>query len=183
MLSDFEAYLMLQMRGKSCIESFLAKERMTLEELVRKSDKAKARWGLDQFGYQADALVEAIGTPIHEQVLCSNQTGPEFAGSTQRCYRLEPWSKVLFCVNRHPTGYAWGERFLQRSAIQEQADPINFKPWECVVSTIVAAASNIEVLDHWDYQKDLRVGFSSATGSRSFVGKFDFDLLQEWRPE
>lgn len=40
MLSDFEAYLLLQMRGTGCIETLLAKERMTHDELARKADQA-----------------------------------------------------------------------------------------------------------------------------------------------
>lgn len=180
MISDFEAYLLSQMRGKSAVEAFLATEGMSLDELARKADHARKRWRLDQLGYAADALFEAVGPPATEETLPEAQVGREFAGSVRRLYQLRAWPRVSFCVNRHPQGYAWGECFVQNASIFDLPSLLDLRAWEWTVDTVERLASRIDVLDHWGHQKDFQFEFPSPTGPICMVGKFDFDLLQEW---
>src|SRR5262249_24832017 len=121
---------------------------------------------------------DAIGRPVEERVLSRSEVGHVFAGSVRRLYRLHLWPKVLFRVNQHPRGYAWGDGFVQSSEVLR--DPALITPWECVDAAIESAASAVEIIEHWDHEKDMRVSFGESDHTKIYEARFDFNLLQEW---
>jgi hypothetical protein len=183
-MTDFEAYLLAQMRAKELVASTLAKEGLSPRDLETKARQAALRWSLDQPGCDARNYAEAIGRPpVSERALSSAETAPVFAGSIRRTYRLDLWPEVLFCVNQHPSGYAWGQGFVQDQAPGRFLDPAEAKPWEWVSEAIESQASHVEVIEHWEHQKDLRVVFSECGLTQTYFARFDFNLLQEWTRE
>ncbi len=178
MTTDFEAYLLSKMRAKSLVEEALANEGLTRDDLMLKARRAIQSWHLDRPGYDAEVYADAIGRPVEERALSAREVGQVFAGSIQRLYRLHLWPKVLFRVNQHPGGYAWGEGFVQSSEVPR--DPALIRPWEWVDATIESAASAVEIIEHWNHEKDIRVSFGEFDHPRIYEARFDFDLLQEW---
>jgi hypothetical protein len=178
MITDFEGYLLAKMRAKNLVEEALAREGLTRDDLMVKARRALQSWDLDRPGYDAGVYADAIGRPVEERVLSRQEVGPVFAGSIQRLYRLPLWPKVVFRVNQHPTGYSWGEGFLRSS--EAPRDPALIRPWEYVDAAIESAASAVEILEHWDHEKDMRVSFGEIGHTEIYEARFDFNLLQEW---
>jgi hypothetical protein len=180
MITDFEGYLLSKMRAKSLVEATLAKEGLTRDGLMFKVRRAIQSWGLDRPGYDAGVYADAIGRPVEERMLSRGEVGHIFAGSIQRLYRLHLWPKVSFRVNQHPSGYAWGEGFVQSSEVPR--DPALIRPWEWADAAIESAASAVEIIEHWDHEKDMRVSFGEFDNTKIYEARFDFNLLQEWIP-
>lgn len=159
MLTNFEAYLLGRMRAAKLVANAQIAAGITPEECAKKAHRAAEEWGLDRIGYSADVYQDAIGKPVSEQVLSEEDTGLGFAGSICRLYALPLWPKVLFRVNQHPSGYAWGEGFVQGPLVGPMPSPSAIEPWEWVADTIEASASRIERVEHWTDEKDLRLVF------------------------
>lgn len=180
MITSFEAYLLSQMRALSLVSAVLRSVGCSPEECVEKAHSAKERWSLNQPHHSADIYREAIGNPILEQSLKSDDISQCFVGSVRRLFYLPLWPKVLFQVNEHPSGYAWGEGFVQETFPISPPELSTIKPWEWVVSKIEPVASQVEILEHWDHEKDIRLIFEQGGQSLTYVAKFDFNLLQKW---
>jgi hypothetical protein len=178
MITDFEGYLLSKMRAKSLVEESLAKEGLTRDDLMMRARRAIQSWDLDRPGYDARVYADAIGRPVEERILSRSEVSHVFAGSIQRLYRLRLWPKVLFRVNQHPRGYAWGEGFVQTSEVLR--DPALIRPWEWVDAAIESAASGVEIIEHWDHVKDMRVSFGDFHNAKIYEARFDFNLLQQW---
>jgi hypothetical protein len=178
MITDFEGYLLSKMRARTLIEETLAKQGLTRDDLMLRARRAIHSWDLDRPGYDAKVYADAIGNPVEERILSHSEVGHIFAGSIQRLYRLHLWPKVLFRVNQHPRGYAWGEGFVQSSGVPR--DPVLIRPWEWVDDAIGSAASAVEIIEHWDHEKDVRVAFGEFDHAKLYEARFDFNLLQEW---
>lgn len=178
MITDFEGYLLSKMRARSLVEEALAQEGLTRDDLMLRAHRASHSWDLDRPGHDARVYAEAIGRPVEERILSRGEVGHVFAGSIQRLYHLHLWPKALFRVNQHPSGYAWGESFVQPSAVLR--DPALIRPWEWVDVAIESAASVVQTIEHWDHEKDIRVSFGEIDDTRIYEARFDFNLLQEW---
>jgi hypothetical protein len=178
MITDFEGYLLSKMRAKSLVEETLAEEGLTRDYLMSRACRAIQSWHLDRLGYDAGVYADAIGRPVEERALSASEVGQVFAGSIQRLYRLHLWPKVLFRVNQHPSGYAWGEGFVQSSEVPR--DPMLIRPWEWTDAAIESAASAVEIIERWNHEKDIRVSFGESDHPKIYEARFDFDLLQEW---
>lgn len=183
MFSDFEAFLLSKMRAEHRVHQILQRAGLTHDEFKMKARQAAKRWGLDQSLHSAAVYSEAIGDPLHERVLTEEETGPEYTGSVQRLYRLRCWSKVLFRVNQHPSGYAWGVAFTQDHPATQWIDLRNVIPWEWTAEPIESQASRVDALEWWDDLRDVRCVFLAGGIESIFVAKFDLNLLQEWTAE
>ncbi len=181
MFTHLEAYLLGKMRAADRVAAALRAAGCSPEERAEKARRATEEWGLDRAGYSAGVYREAIGDPVSERILNVHDTAPAFVGSVCRLYYLSLWPKVLFQVNQHPSGYAWGEGFVRGASACPLPEPSAIEPWEWVTNAIESVASQVEVLDHWDHQKDLRLVLECDGNQWSYIAKFDFDLLQEWR--
>ena len=182
MMTDFEAFLLVKMRAKSLVNQVLRNESLTEEQVMAKAQNAADLWQLNNVGYHADVYSQAIGQPVSERLLTEAETSREFSRSVQRKYRLELWPKVIFLVNKHPRGYAWGERFSLETGDVPGFDLSRVKPWEWTADAIESAASRVEILEFWNYERDVEVSFREGTAETTYVARFDFDLLQEWCP-
>ena len=180
MITDFEAYLLSKMRAKSLVEEALAKEGLTRDDLMLKARRAIQSWDLDRLGYDAGVYADAIGRPVEERILSGSEVGQVLAGSIQRLYRLHLWPKVLFRVNQHPNGYAWGEGFVQSSDVLR--DPALVRPWDWADAANESAASAVEIIERWDHEKDMRASFCESDNPKIYEARFVFGLLQEWIP-
>jgi hypothetical protein len=178
MITDFEAYLLSKMRAMALVAATLDREGLSTAQLMVRANRAVHRWDLERPGYDASVYQDAIGKPVDERVLARAEAGSVFAGSVRRLYRLDLWPKVLYCVNQHPAGYAWGEGFVQTPLVLRDATTV--RAWEWVDQTIESAASHVEVLDHWGHQKEIVVLFNELDNKTNYIAKFDFNLLQEW---
>ena len=180
MITILEAYLLSKMRAKELVQATLDKEGWSQGELKARAMLGSRKWNLDRPGHDASIYFEAIGAPVSERLLIDGEIDSVFAGSVRREYRLGLWPQVLFVVNQHPTGYAWGEGFVQPEPMSGGFEPARIVPWEWVADRIQALAATIEVVEHWNDEKDLRLRFCGAASVTTYLAKFDFNLLQEW---
>jgi hypothetical protein len=49
-----------------------------------------------------------------------------------------------------------------------------------VDAAIESAASAVEIIEHWNHEKDIRVSFGKFDHPKIYEARFDFGLLQEW---
>jgi hypothetical protein len=180
MLTDFEAYLLDMMRATDQVAAVLTSEGISRAELGAKAQRAVKTWQLDTPGRDAAIYQDAIGKAVSQRILSCDDTVPQFVGSICRLYRLPLWPKLLFQVNQHPSGFAWGESFVQDLSAITLPAPTFIRPWDWVLEAIEQMASKVDVLEHWNYEKDIRVVVSQGSEQSVYLAKFDLNLLQEW---
>jgi len=152
---------------------------------MRAASEVASVYGLDEIVHSADVYDKLAGPPVISRALNSHEARATFLGSTRRCYKLALWPTVLFVVNRHPTGYAWGTRFQQSDKVTPEPDPCalveRVRPWSFASDALLAAASRSETLDEWTDHLATRLTFDSPTaGPAVWLARFDVGLLQSW---
>ena len=167
------------MRGRELLD--LQRLDLTNDELRRKSDAATRHWHFDSIGHEADAYSEAIGPPIFEEEIDSSDVSEDFKGSLMRRYRLCLWPQVLFCVCRHPWGFAWGLSFIEDSmSVSSQVQLPVPEPWKTTLLAIENNAILMKLIESWNYETDLLVTWGQIGAEAEYMAQFDYGLLQKW---
>jgi uncharacterized protein YjbI with pentapeptide repeats len=130
---------------------------------------------LDKPGAAAAEYQRILRTPRATRLVTATGT---FAGSFRHEYLLPLWPDVVFVVNEHPDGYAWGIGF-EGGPAELPADPQSIEPWRWTAERLRREAMNVEVLEEWNF--DLEANLTFPNGQR-FHARFDLGLLQTWEP-
>jgi hypothetical protein len=171
------------MRGSGLVEEALMKHKISREEAVTLANVAADSWGFDKTMHNADNYNLAIGKPSLESTLTDLDSGTSFRGSVRRLYELPLWPNVWFCVHKDPRGFAWGVGFVNGKAPLYSLDVAKVKPWDWSNDALESAAFDVEILEAWDEQRDVRLTFIEGSRRLKFRAIFDFGLLQEWSLE
>lgn len=177
---DLQLYLATKMRATDQVSAFLSNLGIQRSEAERAAVRVDELYKLSSPGTSARVYSELAGEPVEEFVVCSTATPSEFAGSVRRRYLLPPWDTSLFEVNEHPDGYAWGERFVRGAVHTLPTDPNRLRVWQCTLETAKAAASAEREIDVWSDRHDAYFSFVVGQKVATFLGRFDFGLLQQW---
>lgn len=181
-----EAYILSRFRNKGFVEALVVSQGIptnAFDSLVR---LAVVDIGLDAAGYSADVYKDAFGTPLYEEVLRLGDTTLSFAGSIRSVYEWKLFKYVLFAVNQHPDGYAWGETFIQGRLPASYIESYQVEPFVLVKDVLVrdARTASHELFDGWGRSEDIIFESHDDCGSlRAYYAEFDYCLLQTWKPQ
>jgi hypothetical protein len=181
----FQLYLLSKMSARDLVNRERKKLGLKHDRMLRAASEVAAMYGLDEIVHPADIYDRLAGPAVASRELEPQEVSASFRGSTRRCYALPLWPTVLFVVNRHPSGYAWGMRFQQSDRPTREPDPCalveRVRPWSFASDALLSAASRAETLDEWTDYLESRLTFTSPSGSPSaWIARFDVGLLQIW---
>ena len=164
-IEDLEVWMLAKMRGP--------RAEAARAQIGRSVDPAVAAV-FDKPGHAAAEYQRILGAHVWKM---AEATGT-FAGSYRHEYVLPLWPDVVFVVNEHPDGYAWGQEF-QGGPAELPADLASIEPWRWTAERLRREATHVEVLEEWSF--DLEAILTFASGAR-FHARFDLGLLQAWEP-
>lgn len=178
MVKPIELFLLSQMRfGGTKVDEALRMTGVSRSQMERVAQELIGRYGLGESSHSADVYDELIGAPDEEKAV--KDVPSAFAGSTSRRYRLPTWPLVWFVVNRDVQGRAWGWGFEKDVLSKEGFLPQSVRPWEWTSGSLKELADQVETVDTWSTDEDLRLRF----GRLVYRAQFDWRLLQTWTLE
>jgi hypothetical protein len=188
MRNAFQLYLLSKMSACDLVDTALKRLGFSRAQMKVAARRVATDFLLDQPAHAADIYEDLAGPATAERKLATGETSAAFEGSTRRQYSLPLWPAVQFVVNRHPSGYAWGEKFAQREASDTGGGmlllPERVRPWGFAADAILSRAVAVETLDNWTDFLLVRATFLLSDGRAAvFRARFDLELLQSWHLE
>lgn len=171
-VQELELWMLAKMRGPR-VEAALVQLGRTTDQMKRTAEAVGVVF--DKPGHAAAEYRRLLGAPRETRPVSTTGT---FAGSFRHEYELPLWPDVVFVVNEHPTGYAWGYGF-EGGPASLPAELASIVPWRWTAERLRREATDIEVLEEWSFDLDANLTF--ANGAR-FQARFDMGLLQTWEP-
>lgn len=169
-VEDLELWMLAKMRAPR-VATALAQLGSSTDQMKRTAAVLGAVF--DKPGHAAAEYRRILGPPRATHPGTSTGT---FAGSLRHEYTLPLWPDVVFIVNEHPQGYAWGFGF-EGGPASLPADLGSIEPWHWTADRLRREAIDIEILEEWSF--DLEANLTFANGAR-FHATFDLGLLQSW---
>lgn len=181
---EFQLFVLSKMRARERVDVALRELMSSRDEMRDVAAHLGEVIGLDATIHGADAYRAVLGAPYSESILTSSEATEHFRGSVCSSYELPLWPEMLFSVNRHPDGYAWGRGFQLRQPwpnLSLKSDLACIVPWQRTIKSLATSASKATTLYGWDEQCDIKFLFCLQGGcSVSYVGEFDMNMLQSW---
>lgn len=180
----FQLYILSKMRAEKNVDAALRDLTSSRNEMHLVAADLSEVNGLDATLHNADAYQAILGHPCSKRSLANSEVSEGFRGSVCFSYQLPLWPGMMFSVNRHPEGYAWGRGFQLHQHIPTLTTAIDVacvSPWQWTIKSLVASSTEATTLYAWDEQCDIEFSFCFPSGqSMSYIGEFDMNMLQSW---
>jgi len=174
----FEAVLLANMRDFPPVDRAFGQLGVTREDAKALEQSLQLKSNDRTLVWRAERVLPLLGRPVSEKLVVREKNSRPCSA---QFFALPLWQDFLFQLNVDRDGSAWGEAFVQTS-VMNAPDRSNLQPWRWTFEVLSQQARTVQVVDRWSVDKDAIFVFDEPNGVQTYLGRFDYDLLQEWSP-